>query len=170
MTTPDFTRIQNTKAEGGGITLQLVIQPTAAAMGTFTRGLLDFEVPNRQIGIQLYGWTMKNFNSSGSMQSPVWAPLSEKTQRRKAKQGYSSKPLIRKGNLRNSFAPFSDKNIAGVGARASFGVDYARVHQEGAPSRNIPARGMLPPVEYARTSSIKIYDLHVQTCRRKAGL
>ncbi len=164
-----FANITDVRRTGGpGISIELKIQKVATGLGKFSAAYLDFSVPNRQIGIQFYGWVMRNFNASGLNQSPPWRPLAEKTAKRKAKEGYSSKPLIRKGNLRNSFAPFSDKNVAGVGARASFGVDYAKIHQEG--GAKIPQRDMLPPRPYAIDSATKIYQLHLETSRRKGGV
>lgn len=168
MTKPDFSSVRDVKAVGQGVSLELRVNKVASGMGRFSDSLLDFTVPNRQIGIQLYGWVLKNFNAGGANQSPSWRPLAPATLKQKAKQGYSSKPLIRKGNLRNSFAPFSDANIVGVGARASFGVDYAQIHQQG--GAKIPQRDMLPPRPYALSSATKIYQLHVETSRRKGGV
>ena len=122
--------------------------------------LADKEPVNRRISIQLYGWTMRNFDVAGAMQTPRWAPLSARTLKEKARLGYSPQPLLRTGNLRQAFASYYDANKGGIGARASYfsggkKFDYATVHQFG--SEHIPARPMLPPPAYVRQTAISIY-------------
>lgn len=108
----------------------------------------DTSVPNRQLATQLYGWTQRNFQSGGSMQTPVWAPLKASTAKQKARKGYSPIPLIRTGHLRQSFRPFWNKEQAGIGSE----VPYAQYHEAG--TERLPQRAMLPPEsvasEYAR--------------------
>jgi phage gpG-like protein len=106
----------------------------------------------------------------GRLQPDGWRPLSSGTLAAKRRQGYSPKPLIRTGNLRNSFLMFSDNNQAGVGAQASFGVDYAEVHEEGSRDGRIPQRKMLPPVRIAQTMVTNVYGLKIANDRAKAGL
>ena len=122
------------------------------------------ETVNRQISVQFYGWVIRNFEAAGGMQTPPWKALSPRTIREKKRLGYSSQPLLRTGNLRNSFLSFADKEVAGVGARASFffrgdgkkPFDYAVAHQQGTAS--IPARPMLPPEHYVREIALKAYE------------
>jgi phage gpG-like protein len=81
--------------------------------------LQNFETPNRLLSIALYSWTIRNFNTQGRTGgATAWAPLAESTIRRKKKLG-KTQPLVITGNLRQSFAPFYDSKIAGVGAQAS---------------------------------------------------
>lgn len=156
----------------GGISLSMSISEASQSLGQLAAGVEQRSIPNRQIGIQLYGWVIRNFQRSGAMQEPQWAPLAPATLVRKQKEGYSSQPLLRKGNLRQSFAPFADDTQAGVGARAAFGVDYAQIHETGSisiPGRP-PKRSMLPPREYALNSAVQIYNLHITSLIKKAGL
>jgi phage gpG-like protein len=108
----------------------------------------DTAVPNRQLATQLYSWTLRNFQSGGSMQTPAWAPLKESTAKQKARKGYSPTPLIRTGHLRQSFRPFWNKEQAGIGSE----VPYAQYHESG--TSRLPQRAMLPPeriaMDYAR--------------------
>lgn len=156
----------------GGISLTMNINEAASALSQLAGDVQNRSIPNRQIGIQLYGWVIRNFQQSGAMQQPPWVALAPSTLERKQKEGYSSQPLIRRGNLRQSFAPFADDTQAGVGARAAFGIDYARIHETGStqtPGRP-PQRAMLPPRDYALNASVQIYNLHIQTSIRRAGL
>jgi len=104
----------------------------------------------------LFGWVMRNFESSGGqLRDGLWKPLSPKYLKWKTGKGWSSKPLIRTGNLRQSFSMYWGHNYAGVGARASFGVDYAVVHEYG--SATVPQRRMLPRVEEVQVRLKAIY-------------
>jgi phage gpG-like protein len=122
----------------------------------------DRSVPNRQLGIQLYGWTQRNFQQSGGLQTPTWAPLAASTAARKAKQGYSSKPLERTGHLRQSFRQFSDNDQAGVGSE----VPYSRYHEEG--TAKMPQRATLPPPQVALGYALQVYDRWVAGLARQA--
>jgi phage gpG-like protein len=128
--------------------------------------LKDRKIPNRQLAVQLMSWVGDNFDGSGSRLKRPWAPLQPATLAAKARKGYSSKPLMRTGNLRQSFAGFSDNDEAGVGAQASFGVDYAEFHENGVPENNLPKRQMLPPQEVALGYGVRIYDLYVSSIAR----
>jgi phage gpG-like protein len=109
----------------------------------------DRRVPNRQLSVQLQGWVLRNFQQGGSLQTPSWAPLKPSTAKEKARKGYSSKPLERTGHLRQSFRPFYDNDMAGVGSE----VPYSQYHETG--TATLPQRAMLPSasvaLEYART-------------------
>lgn len=167
-----LTNIVPPPGRPGGISLSMSISEASQSMGELAAGVQQRSIPNRQIGIQLYGWVLRNFQQSGAMQQPPWAPLAPATLARKQKEGYSSQPLLRTGNLRQSFAPFADDSQAGVGARAAYGVDYARIHETGSvsiPGRP-PKRGMLPPRDYALNAAVQIYNLHIQRTIKRAGL
>lgn len=150
------------------ISLRLNMKTALSALDHFFSDAYDTVRANRQVSVYLYGWVIRNFNSGGRLQTPVWKPLAESTRQQKARQGYSLQPLLRTGHLRQSFAPFADAQVAGVGARASFGVDYAQVHQEG--GGRVPQRDMLPPRDDALRYAVKVYQLQIETARRGAGL
>lgn len=118
------------------------------------------KVPNRQWAAALFAWVQRNFQEQGALSGQPWVPLAPSTVKEKARLGYSPLALIRTGNLRQSFAPFSDVNFAGVGAQASAGVDYAKVHQEG--SDRVPARPMLPEADVVTDIGVRVYDLHIK--------
>lgn len=122
-------------------------------------------VANRQWAAQLYGMTIRNFEAQGVLLGEPWKPLSERTAKRKEAEGYSPLALLRTGNLRQSFLPFSDDKTAGVGARASFGVDYAKVHQEG--SDRVPARPMLPTAETVIETGVRVYEFVISKATRE---
>jgi phage gpG-like protein len=146
-----------------------VKNPASPAMRRMLAQLQDRTIPNRQVGIELFRWVERNFQAEGAL-GGGWVPLKPETVAQKARGGWSPKPLIRTGNLRDSFAGFGDAEQAGVGAQASFGVDYARVHQEGNPARNLPARPMLPPPEIAKELWSRVYDNFIETLIHKEGL
>lgn len=140
------------------------LQVTNFASPTLRKAVADLgntEPVHRQISVQFYSWTIRNFDAAGLMQNPPWKPLSERTLKQKRRLGYSLQPLLRTGNLRQSFTPYADKRVAGVGARASYVLrnkkrfDYATVHQQG--NEHIPARPMLPPVATVQRIAFEAY-------------
>lgn len=151
-----------------GISIEVNAQPVLHSLGTFFDGLKDRATINRKVSIQLYGFVLRNFQQGGALQTPPWLPLKPSTLQQKARLGYSPLPLIRTGHLRQSFVPFSSSDYAGVGAKASAGVDYAEVHEEG--SRTIPARPMLPTEKLALDTTLQIYGLEIAQLRQTAGL
>jgi phage gpG-like protein len=154
------------------VAIETIIDATgpATALGRLAGKLRNRTVPNRRLSVQLYGWTMRNYDGRGSLRpSGPWRPLAPATVKQKIRLGYSPEPLApRSGNLRVSFAGFSDNDSAGVGARASYGVDYARVHEEGA--GRVPARPMLPPAEIASDYSLRVYTRFIDASKKDAGL
>lgn len=119
-------------------------------------------VPNRQLSIQLFGWTQRNFQQGGSLQTPTWAPLAPSTLKQKARKGYSSQPLVRTGHYRQSFRPFSDNNQAGVGSE----VPYSIYHEQG--TAKMPQRAALPPAAVALDYAVRIYERWAQGLARQA--
>jgi phage gpG-like protein len=120
--------------------------------GTLVNESRDRRVPNRQLATQLTGWTLRNFQSGGSLQTPVWAPLKAATAKRKAKLGYSATPLIRTGHYRQSFRPFYDNDRAGTGSE----VPYSKYHETG--TKNLPQRAALPPEQVALSYAMQVYE------------
>lgn len=79
-----------------------------------------------KVGAQLMlGSVDRNFRSSGR---PIqWAPLSPAYARRKIRQGYSPRPLIRTGIMKASIAPKVDSHSFRIGTSLA----YAGYHQFG---------------------------------------
>lgn len=158
--------------------------------------LEDRRVPNRAVGAQFYAFVIKNFETEGGeTREGHWKDLAPSTilgryrasagkkRRGTAKaglrlgltgrdiiglSGLQFRILQVTGHLRQSFAPFSDQDEAGVGARASFGVDYARVHEEG--SDRVPQRKMLPDEEQALEIGVRVYGHYVDESIKESGL
>lgn len=152
----------------GGISVEVRAEPASKGLRMLWQRIENREPINRKVGIQLYAWVMRNFDSGGREQEPSWAPLADSTLKQKARLGYSPQPLIRTGHLRQSFAPFADDRQAGVGAQASFGVDYAELHETG--TSRFPARPMLPPERVAIQIATQVYDLELTAILREGGL
>lgn len=136
-----------------------------AALGTMVRLAVaagNRTVPNRQLSIQLYGWTQRNFQQAGGLQTPTWQPLAPSTLKQKQRQGYSGTPLIRTGHLRQSFRPFSDNDKAGVGSE----VPYSKYHEQG--GSRLPQRAMLPPAAIALDYALKVYNNWAAQLARQA--
>lgn len=132
--------------------------------------LTDFEKPNRLISIALYSWTLRNFNTQGRVGGATpWAPLAESTIKRKKKLG-KTQPLVITGNLRQSFAPFYDAKVSGVGAQASAfkGIkgDYAVYLHEG--TSKMPARNLLPTPDIGKDIGTKVYGKHLENVMKIA--
>jgi phage gpG-like protein len=122
----------------------------------------DRTVPNRQLATQLTGWTLRNFQQGGALQTPVWAPLKASTAKQKARLGYSAMPLIRTGHLRQSFRPFYDNNQAGTGSE----VPYSKYHETG--TSRLPQRAMLPSQQVALGYAVQIYERWAAKLARSA--
>lgn len=156
------------------ISVTVDLRRTDAALSRFARSVQDRTTLHRQIAAQLYSWVIQNFEQQGAKGERPWAPLKAggRWKGRGSNRYFQTdyKILQDTGNLRQSFAPFSDNDSMGVGARASFGVDYAAVHEQGAPERNLPARPMLPPRDVALRIASDIYGLRLTKLASDAGL
>lgn len=128
-------------------------------LGTESR---DRTVPNRQLATQLTGWTLRNFQQGGSLQTPAWAPLKPSTAKEKARKGYSATPLIRTGHYRQSFRPFWTNDTAGTGSE----VPYSKYHETG--TSRLPQRAALPSEAVALGYAMQIYERWAATLARSA--
>lgn len=142
---------------------------TFSAISQFAASLADRRNENRKVAIQFFSFVQRNFAQGGGLVGG-WMPLKPGTLAEKKRKGYSSRPLIRTGNLRQSFLMFSDNDQAGVGAAASFGVDYAKVHEDGSSDGRVPQRKMLPPTRLAEIMVTNVYGLKIANDRARAGL
>jgi phage gpG-like protein len=122
----------------------------------------DRTQPNRQLATQLTGWTLRNFQAGGSLQTPSWAPLKESTAKQKARKGYSPLPLTRTGHYRQSFRPFWTNDTAGTGSE----VPYSKYHETG--TKNLPQRAALPSEQVALGYAMQIYERWAANLARSA--
>lgn len=139
-----------------------------AALKFFGQVALDTETTNRKVAASLHAWVIRNFDGEGGLIGG-WTDLKPATIKQKIKAG-KERMLVRTGNMRQSFNPFADARVAGVGAQASFNVDYAKAHQYGVPERNLPARPMLPPDEVVREIGLQVYGVTLARAAQQAGL
>lgn len=144
--------------------ISVEVNATAALrrFGTLVSESKDRRVPNRQLATQLTGWTLRNFQQGGSLQTPPWAPLKASTAKQKAKHGYSSQPLIRTGHYRQSFRPFYDNDTAGTGSE----VPYSKYHETG--TSRLPQRAALPSEAVALGYAVQIYERWAASLARTA--
>lgn len=107
-----------------------------------------------------------NFQTSGGGHKPPkrWKPLKPATLAQKKKQGYSSKPLIRTGTLRQQWLTQADSRGGKLTstARAKGGTNYGMVHEKGSKKRNIPKRKILPTLKHASVIATKHMGKHVK--------
>lgn len=176
------------------------VEVTSKALQLLARQIGNLTPANRQLSVQLEGEVLRNFASEGAEFNAPWAPLklstilarlrkSPKSKGKKAKAkelfkaGGTSKAvyaasgaglfkiLQSSGALRQSFAGFFDETEAGVGAQSNAAhADLAIVHEHGDPSRNLPARPMLPPADLALSWAIAVYQSHIDLARQAAQL
>lgn len=118
---------------------------------------------NREASIAMYGFLIRNFDRAGGLQGG-WAPLHPRTVREKARIG-KERMLVRSGALRASFLPFHSRENAGVGSP----LEYAKPLHEGAPSRNLPARELLPRRKKVLEIGVMVYGQYVAREARKAN-
>lgn len=152
------------------ISITINASAVSSALAGLARSVKNREAVHRQIGAQFFSWVQENFKQQGGLQKTPWRPLAPSTARYKAAHGWSPLILYRTGNLRGSFLPFSDADQAGIGARASAGVDYAEVHQKGSDDGRIPARPMLPPDDVAMGIVTRVYENFTVSAISRAGL
>lgn len=100
----------------------------------------------------------RHFDSEGNYAGTPWAPLSPRYAEWKSAH-YPGQPLMKlRGALYGSLVSRGGTgSVVKIQARAiEFGtsIPYARAHQVGAPSRNLPARVVVPPFTQAEGSMI----------------
>lgn len=145
--------------------MQRKLRGLAAALGDTTR-------TNHGLSIDLYAFVTKNFQTEGGMtEAGHWEPLEPETVEWKDRRGYAM-ILQNTGALRQSFAPFYDREQAGVGAQQIFDEgrdpDMAAVHEFGL--GHVPARPMLPTQEQALGIAMRVYGHFVTASRERSGL
>jgi len=132
-------------------------------------------VPNRQVATQLYAEVMHYFDSQGNAGVP-WAPLAPSTLRTYARKGEAHPRILeRTGHLRASWLPFSDDEVAGVGARSAVSIepegvdaaDLAIIHELG--TDHIPARPMLPSRERGLEIAMQVYNAYIARAAQEAS-
>ncbi len=131
------------------------IEQVQRKLDRFQSAMANPTPANREASIAMYGWLIRNYDKEGA-DIGGWAPLKPRTIAEKKKLG-KEKMLVRTGQLRASFTSFFSKENAGVGSK----IIYAKPHQEGDPSKNLPARPMLPPRHVVEDIGVKVYGLYV---------
>jgi phage gpG-like protein len=141
---------------------------TAKSQEAFERKLRKFEgrlrdrtPANRQVSVQMYAWTIRNFDREGALLGG-WSPLAPKTVREKSRIG-KQKMLVRTGALRNSLVPFYSNDNAGIGSE----LEYSEYHQKG--TDDLPKREMLPTREVVQEIGLKVYNAYVARATREAN-
>lgn len=144
----------------------------ARAMSPESRG-----TANKNIGAQLHGDVIRTFEAQGAtFGRPKWQDLKAKgryvktlAKGKKARFQTHYKILQDTGALRQSYVPLSDEDLAGVGAVSFYSPvdredhgDLAKVHQFGVPSRNLPARPMLPTEDRALEVASYVYGMMIE--------
>lgn len=117
----------------------------------------NWNAANKKVAIQLYGWVMRNYENEGALVGG-WAPISPATVKRKSKQGYSSRILLRTGVLKNNYTFYSNEQEAGVGNR----TPYSRFHEDGVPQRGLPPRRQMPDADEATGIAEEVLGLHLK--------
>lgn len=167
---------------------------------TLAREIGNRKQANEQLAVELWKWVEQNFEQQGLLTGTPWQELSPETIAQRLAKSRGSKGvralargMFRQGALsaevfeetgmglfmilqdtgamRQSFDWFADNDQAGVGSVSSHEhADLTAIHQYGDPTRNIPARPMLPDREQALELAVAVYDWHIQNARDKAGL
>ena len=100
--------------------------------------LASLRGPLLKVGTLIFQEVQRNFDRSGH-DTGAWARLATSTAAQKARLGFSPKPLLRTGDLRQRWdISMLRKNAVRVKSR----LRYSAFHQFG--TRKMPARPMLP--------------------------
>jgi phage gpG-like protein len=155
------------------IRFQMTGQHELKAVLTGMRSVLEnSEQVHHKIGIQLEKYVDQLFMHEGAyMGRKRWADLKAGGRYKgKGKQRFfqtSYKILQDTGELRASYDALYSKTQAGVGAvKGRPHAELAPIHEYGNPSRNLPARPMLPTAEVMQDVALRIYGIEF----RKAGV
>ena len=98
------------------------------------------------------------FNTQGSIIGEKWKPLRQSTIAQKARQGYSTTPLVATGKMQKSFMSMYKSDIAAVWNTAF----YFQYHQSNKPRRKLPRRVMMKLDERQRQEIVKIFHKHLR--------
>lgn len=149
------------------ITLELRAQLAQGALSKLARQLADRRPANRALSIELDKMVEDNFEREAHDGQP-WVELAPSTRRWKEKRGYD-KILQNTRAMRQSFLPFYDNDVAGVGALSTkLHADISETHEKGL--GHVPARPMLPSRARGLAGAIQVYGVFVERARRGAGL
>lgn len=158
------------------ITAQIQSARTQGALNQLARQLADRQVVNHALSLKMFQMVQDNFESE-SFDGDPWVDLAPSTRRWKEKRGYEM-ILQNTGALRQSFLPFSDNTLAGVGAQSMASVvagdppkakrprDLAKIHEEGI---GVPQRRMLPSRARALEEAVSIYGYFVARAAQRVG-
>lgn len=123
----------------------------------------DRTTPAKQLAVQLYGDTLRNFETNGAFFENPWPQLAISTQHYKSAHGWYVM-LVRTGVLRNGFYQYSNNNFAAVGNK----VPYASFHETG--TSRMPRRQIMPSKEWAAERGITIFKGYLAKSVQEAGL
>lgn len=113
------------------IEIKIDTEKVSAALARLQKAAVDASPVMAAIAGVMHDAVMENFEQSGR---PKWLGLQPATLAQKRKQGYSDKPLIRRGggqSLYSSITVQSDATSASVGTN----IKYAAIHQFGGQTR-----------------------------------
>lgn len=110
------------------------------------REVADLDNPHARISAFLDQWVQDNFKTEGGSVPGGWEPFAfgGRINMETGEVDASAKLLQDTGRLRSSFVPFATNDNAGIGSR----IPYSEKHQEGDLFNNLPAREMLPQMDY----------------------
>lgn len=123
----------------------------------------DRSKPAKQLAVQLYGDTLRNFNTNGALFKNNWPQLAISTQHYKSSRGWYVM-LVRTGTLRQGFYQYSTQNYAAVGNK----VPYASFHETG--TRRMPRRQIMPSVDWAATRGVQVFSEYLKSSVKEVGL
>lgn len=146
---------------------EIRIITTSGAVGhrlkELARKVKDRSKPAKQLAVQLYGDTLRNFNTNGAYFKNPWAQLAVSTQHYKSAHGWYVM-LVRTGTLRQGFYQYSNQQYAAVGNK----VPYASFHEEG--TSRMPRRQIMPSKEWAATRGVQVFREYLKTSIKETGL
>lgn len=152
------------------LSVQIVIQgdkETIQRLGKLGTSLLSFQMAMREIGSELTSYFSNQvFASQGGALGERWDPLKPKTKLDKAKKYPGAQPLVRTGEMKNSFEDeYPNLNSVVIGNTAP----WFPYHQSKAPRSKLPRRPMMSTGGNVKSIVAKIIDADVRNKLTKAG-
>lgn len=139
-----------------------------AKLGKLGASFLNFDMAMKSIGDELTSYFANQvYVSQGGAIDERWPALARSTKVQKAKKYPGAGPLIRTGEMKNSYDfETPDVNSVVIGNTAA----HFPYHQSKAPRRHLPRRATIGTGGQVKTIVGKIIDADIRTKLQKAGL
>lgn len=137
----------------------------ARRLGDVSKDLKNWTPEFHKVGDLLLKTFRDTFSVQGSNIGENWPPLAASTIAEKQRLGFPLDPLIRTGQMRNSFT----SQFGAFEVVVSNPVSYFPYHQSRGPRNKIPRRVMMKIDQRRREMIVKIFQSSIQNVLKQRG-